>query len=84
MTNQPFDYIQPRPANHWLNRTYPEKPLTLRRAALYFFLIAAIAFGLAYFYVQAWIDEDVARVEHLRIHRRTVVERSLNHAGESR
>ena len=60
MNGQPFNYITPRPANHWLNRTYPERPLTLGRAALYFFIIAALTFGLAYLFVRGWdLQHDI-------------------------
>jgi peptidoglycan/LPS O-acetylase OafA/YrhL len=41
-------------------------------------IAAAVIIGiLAYFMVDAWITEDVNRVEHLRIHKQGQIERSI-------
>jgi len=53
MTGQPFDYIHPGPVGHWLNRTYPERPLTLGRAIVQGIIVAVIAFEKEEFVDQA-------------------------------
>jgi len=58
MTGQPFDYIHPGPVGHWLNRTYPERPLTLGRAIVQGIIVAVIAFCLAYLFVKALEKEE--------------------------
>jgi len=32
---------------------------------------------LGYFFAAAWVEEDINRVEHLRIHKQSIVERGI-------